>query len=85
MLGDEGAGVAAYVAMAAFTAIGAGCRLEGCEIEHSIVMDDTIICDVGRRITDSLIGKHVVVERTHLKPKAIRLMLGDHSHVGIEP
>lgn len=67
-----------------FSAIGEECHLERCEIEHSIVMTGTMICDVGRRIVDSLIGKQVVIERSQHKPRALRLMLGDHSQVGFE-
>jgi glucose-1-phosphate thymidylyltransferase len=68
-----------------FTAIGPGCELVGCEIEHSIVMADSTIRAVGTRIADSLIGREVVVERSPVKPQAIRLMVGDHSQVGIGP
>jgi len=66
-----------------FTAIGPGCELCNCEIEHSIVMDGSIIRDLGHRIADSLIGRQVVVARSPLRPRAIRLMIGDHSQVGI--
>jgi len=66
-----------------FTAIGPGCELRGCEIEYSIVMEGSAIRDVGHRIADSLIGRQVVVEHSPLRPRAIRLMLGDHSQVGI--
>ncbi|MBA2248442.1 MAG: glucose-1-phosphate thymidylyltransferase [Chloroflexia bacterium] len=66
-----------------FTAIGERCTIQGCEIEHSIVMADSIIRDIDSRIFDSLIGKEVVIERTMLKPVAVRFMLGDHAHVGI--
>ena len=66
-----------------FTAIGPGCELSGCEIEYSIVMEGSAIRDVGHRIADSLIGRQVVVEHSPLRPRAIRLMLGDHSQVGI--
>ena len=66
-----------------FTAIGPGCELIGCEIENSIVLEGSAIRRVERRIADSLIGREVVVERSPLKPSAIRLMLGDHSVVDI--
>ena len=66
-----------------FTAIGPRCELTGCEIEHSIVLEGSAIRGVSARIADSLIGRDVVVERSPLKPQAIRLMLGDHSTVGI--
>ncbi|MGN6483255.1 MAG: glucose-1-phosphate thymidylyltransferase [Thermomicrobiales bacterium] len=66
-----------------FTAIGDRCQLVGCEIEHSIVLQDSRILDIDARISDSLIGKEVVVERTPRKPHGIRLLLGDHAQVGI--
>jgi glucose-1-phosphate thymidylyltransferase len=66
-----------------FTSIGPACELSGCEIEHSVVLERSVIRDVGVRIADSLIGRDVVVERTPRKPRAIRLMLGDHSLVDI--
>lgn len=66
-----------------FTAIGEHCLIQSCEIEHSIVLNDSVIRDIDSRICDSLIGKEVIIERTSLKPVAIRLMLGDHAQVGI--
>jgi len=66
-----------------FTAIGERCTIRGCEIEYSIVLSDSIIRDIESRIFDSLIGKEVVIERTMLKPVAVRFMLGDHAHVGM--
>ena len=66
-----------------FTAIGPDCVLTDCEIEHSIVLERSVIHGVSSRIADSLIGREVVVERSPLKPQAIRLLLGDHSSVGI--
>jgi glucose-1-phosphate thymidylyltransferase len=66
-----------------FTAIGPHCELSCCEIEHSIVLERSVIRNVERRIADSLIGREVVVERSPLRPQAIRLMLGDHSRVDV--
>ena len=66
-----------------FTAIGSRCELISCEIEHSILMEESAIRHIETRVADSLIGREVVVERSPLKPHAIRLMLGDHSQVGI--
>ncbi|MBA2278258.1 MAG: glucose-1-phosphate thymidylyltransferase [Chloroflexia bacterium] len=66
-----------------FTAIGERCALTDCEIEHSIVLSDSAISGIGVRIADSLIGKEVVVERSAQRPQAVRLMLGDHAHVGL--
>jgi glucose-1-phosphate thymidylyltransferase len=66
-----------------FTAIGPDCELSCCEIEHSIVLEKSVIRDVQSRIADSLIGREVIVERSPLRPQAVRLMLGDHSRVDV--
>jgi glucose-1-phosphate thymidylyltransferase len=66
-----------------FTAIGADCELTNCEIEHSIVMDKSKIRNVQPRISDSLVGKEVVIDRRDEMPRTLRFLLGDHSHVSI--
>ncbi|MGH8910623.1 MAG: glucose-1-phosphate thymidylyltransferase [Egibacteraceae bacterium] len=63
-----------------YTAIAAGCLIENSEIEHSVILAHTVIRDI-RRIEDSLIGREVEVGLSQRKPRAYRLMLGDHSHV----
>ncbi|MPZ88746.1 MAG: glucose-1-phosphate thymidylyltransferase [Nitriliruptorales bacterium] len=65
-----------------YTSIAHGCAIEDSEIEHSVVLEETRICDI-RRMEDSLIGKQVEVGLTTRKPRAYRLMLGDHSRVGL--
>ena len=65
-----------------YTSISANCRIEDCEVEHSVVWDDSSICHI-HRLEDSLIGREVVVDRSDRKPKAYRLMLGDHSRVDV--
>lgn len=66
-----------------FTAIGPECTVRDSEIEHTIVMERSQILDVPYRIEDSLIGRDVVLTRSPNKPKAYKMMLGDHSRVGI--
>ena len=65
-----------------FTSIYHSCLVERTEIEHSIVLESTHIADI-QRIEDSLIGKEVELSRSVTMPKALRLMLGDHSRVAI--
>jgi glucose-1-phosphate thymidylyltransferase len=65
-----------------YTSIYHSCTIEDSEIEHSIVLEESIIRHI-RRMEDSLIGKQVEVGRSDLKPQAYRLMLGDHSKVGL--
>ncbi len=66
-----------------FTSIYHHCVIEGSEIEHSIVLEYSVIRDLPHRLEDSLIGRYVEISRSPLKPKAYRLALGDHSTVGV--
>jgi glucose-1-phosphate thymidylyltransferase len=66
-----------------FTSIYHHCTIESSEIEHSIVLDYCSIRDLPSRLEDSLIGRYVEINRSPLKPRAYRLVLGDHSTVGV--
>ncbi|MGQ0824346.1 MAG: glucose-1-phosphate thymidylyltransferase [Actinomycetota bacterium] len=66
-----------------YTSIGAECELIDAEIEHSVVLDRSRIVGV-HRLHDSLIGREVEVVRSSVRPKATRLMLGDHSRAELE-
>jgi glucose-1-phosphate thymidylyltransferase len=66
-----------------YTSIGNRCALEFCEIENSIVLENSTINHVEGRIEASLIGKNVKIGRTQRKPAAYRFMVGDNSEVGI--
>ncbi len=66
-----------------FTSIMNDVTIRESEIEHSIVLEGSIIQDLGTRVADSLIGKNVKINRLDLKPSAYRFMLGDNSEVWI--
>jgi glucose-1-phosphate thymidylyltransferase len=66
-----------------YSAIGAGCTVEGSEIEHSVVMDGSSIVGIAR-LEDSLIGSNATVTRSRQKPRALRLMVGDHCQIDVE-
>jgi len=66
-----------------FTAIYHDCYIEACEIEHSIVLENSSIVDIPYRIADSLIGRNVEVRHSPIKPKAYKMTLGDNSKVGL--
>jgi glucose-1-phosphate thymidylyltransferase len=66
-----------------YSSIGPDCELQDAEIEHSVVLGSSRIVGV-HRIQDSLLGHHVEVERSGVRPKATRLMLGDHSRADLE-
>ena len=65
-----------------FTSVYFDCEIERSELEHSVVLEQSRIIDAGR-INDSLIGKMVEVRRSETKPRALRLMVGDHSVVDL--
>jgi glucose-1-phosphate thymidylyltransferase len=65
-----------------FTAIGCRCSIERSEVEHSVILDDSRVTGAGR-IEDSLLGHHVEISRSDQRPRATRLMVGDHSQVDL--
>jgi glucose-1-phosphate thymidylyltransferase len=66
-----------------FSAIGNGCTVRNSEIEHSVVMEGSTIADI-QRLEDSLIGKEALVSRSQVRPRALRLMVGDHCQIDVE-
>ncbi len=66
-----------------FSAIGANCVIRHSEIEHSVIMDDSSVVDIAR-LEDSLIGSDATVTRSRQKPRALRLMVGDHCRIDVE-
>ena len=66
-----------------FTSIYHDCLIENAEIEHSIVLEHSRIVDVPTRIADSLIGRNVELTHSSLKPRALKLTLGDNSRIGL--
>src|SRR3954469_13041618 len=65
-----------------FTAVGADCEIDGSEVEYTVVLERSRVRNVPR-LTDSLLGKDVEVIRSETRPRATRLMLGDHSQVDL--
>ncbi|GHO65464.1 glucose-1-phosphate thymidylyltransferase [Ktedonobacter sp. SOSP1-52] len=66
-----------------FTSIAQDSLVENSEIEHSIVLEGCHIRDIEGRIEDSLIGRHAQVYPSSNKPRAYKLLLGDHSRIGV--
>ncbi len=66
-----------------FTSIMNDVEIRDAEIEHSIVLEGSVISDLQNRVEDSLIGRNVRIYREPVKPSAFRFMLGDNSEVGI--
>lgn len=66
-----------------YTAIGPECHVEHCEIENSILLEGARVADLETRLEGSLIGRRALVRRSHSKPKAYRLLVGDNSEIKI--
>jgi glucose-1-phosphate thymidylyltransferase len=66
-----------------YTSIHSDCVLKNCEIEHSVVLENTHIADTSARIADSLIGRNVEIGRSDGPTKTLKIMLGDYSKIGI--
>jgi glucose-1-phosphate thymidylyltransferase len=80
IIGEDSRVVNSYVGP--FTSIYHHCLLDNSEIEHSIVLERGEILDIPYRIEDSLIGRNSKITRSPIKPKALKVTLGDHSQVG---
>jgi len=63
-----------------YTSIAPDCEIVDSAIEHSVVLDHSVIHGV-ERLEDSLIGKRARVVHSGRHPRAHRLMVGDHSQV----
>jgi glucose-1-phosphate thymidylyltransferase len=66
-----------------FTALADGCRVVDSEIENSVILERASISGVPR-LVDSLIGRDTEVHRSGVRPKATRLMIGDHCLIDLE-
>jgi len=66
-----------------FTSIAADCVITDAELDHSVVLEGSTITGI-QGIADSLIGRQVELTRSGRRPRALRLMLGDHSTIDLE-
>lgn len=81
IIGENSRIVNAYIGP--FTAIYHDVLIERSEIEHCIIMENCKITDIEARIEDSVIGRHVEITRSPLRPKAYRMTIGDYSQIGM--
>lgn len=66
-----------------YTSINDGCTICSSEVEHSIILENCHIRNIGSRLEDSLLGRNVTITKDSGKPKAYRMMLGDNSAVSV--
>ncbi len=66
-----------------YTSVGRGARIEGAEIERSIVAAGASVTHVGVRLVSSLVGRDARIFRDFGLPRALRLWLGDGDEVAL--
>jgi glucose-1-phosphate thymidylyltransferase len=64
-----------------YTSIYHHVSVQDCEIERSIILEYSILCDIDVRIHDSLIGRNANVRHKDTKPRSVTMNLGDYSNV----
>ncbi|MGK7941239.1 MAG: glucose-1-phosphate thymidylyltransferase [Crocosphaera sp.] len=64
-----------------YTSVGDGVTLIDADIEHSVLLEKSQVVEIHQRIVDSLIGERAKLEMAPQRPKALRFMVGDDSHI----
>ena len=65
------------------TSIDHGCRIKGCRIEDSVVMEETVIEEIHWPIVKSMIGRFVELHGAAGVGGGYSLTLGDHSRIAM--
>jgi glucose-1-phosphate thymidylyltransferase len=81
VIGPGAAVIDAYIGP--YTSIGARARIEGVEIERSIISEGASVQHVGGRIVSSIVGRDARVFRDFSLPRALRLRVGDGTEVAL--
>lgn len=66
-----------------YTSIGADVRVEGAEIERSIILPGASITHVGSRLVASIVGRDARIFRDFSLPRALRFNVGDGGEVAL--
>ena len=66
-----------------YSSIAIDCRITHSEIDNSVLLRRSSITDIPR-LTDSLVGRDTEITKGETRPRATRVMLGDHCHLEIE-
>ncbi len=65
------------------TAIAERVRIEGAELERSIVLADASVLHVGARLVTSIIGRNARIFRDFSMPRALRLQISDGDELAL--
>ncbi len=66
-----------------YSSIAVDCVIAGSEIDNSVILRRATITNIPR-LTDSLVGRDTVIVRGDTRPRATRVMIGDHCNIEIE-
>lgn len=66
-----------------FTSIYHHVRIQNCEIERSIILENSEVSDIEPLLRDSIIGRDASIRRENRKPRGLKMNLGDHSKIWI--
>ncbi|MCH7930389.1 MAG: hypothetical protein IIA01_07795 [Proteobacteria bacterium] len=67
-----------------FTSIMNDVDIQDSELEHSIVLEGSTVRNIQQRISDSLIGRNALIQRSDGRPSVCRFMVGDYSQVHLQ-
>jgi len=66
-----------------YTSVGNNCCLVGVEVENSVLMDSVVLENIGKRITNSIIGSEARVRKRSKRPYGIKLIIGERAIIEI--
>lgn len=61
-----------------YTSVYHHCEIRNCEIERSIILENSKVYDIESTLRDSLIGRNATVRRNERKPRGLKMNLGDY-------
>ncbi len=64
-----------------YTSVGDRVQIARAEVEHSIILADSVVTDLGTRLEASLLGREVKLTRSDGVPKTLRLLVGDKCEI----
>lgn len=66
-----------------FTSIYHDVTVLNCEIERSIILENSRVANLNAVLRDSLIGRNAEIERDNSRPQGLKLTLGDNSKIWV--
>lgn len=64
-----------------YTSIADGVTLRETDLEHSVILREAKVLGIHQRIVDSVVGQRAKLEVAPQRPKALRFLIGDDSHI----